>query len=140
MRFHVADAADGRILDERKITFSILPAIVIEDLSISANPAYFSANETGTVELKVAFQNRSNTDAPLKVELVMKDPEGNTVHQDFTKFDLPVSVPDAVMELNPISYNFKKCGKYTIETAIQVRKYTLFPGDERYTCPSRRAD
>ncbi|MBP1749088.1 MAG: A-macroglobulin complement component, partial [Deltaproteobacteria bacterium] len=119
VRFHVADAADGRILDERKITFSISPAIVIEDLSVSAHPVYCSANETETIELKVAFQNRSNTDAPLKAELFMKDPEGNTVHQDSIKFELPASVPDAVMELNPMTYNFKKCGQYIIETAIR---------------------
>jgi hypothetical protein len=119
VRLSVADAADGRILDEKKITFSISPAIVIEGLKLSADPDYLNVNETATVAFMLAFQNRSNIDASLKSEIVMKDPEGNTVYQDSTKFDVPVTVSDAVRELKPAVYDFKRCGTYAIEAAVK---------------------
>ncbi len=125
VRLSVADAAEGHILDEKKINFSITPAIVIEEVSISATPAYCSANEEGSIALTMSLKNRSNTNAPLKADVVLKDPDGNTVHRESVKFELPVSAPDTVMELGSILYNFKKCGQYSIEAAVRSGN-TLF--------------
>ncbi len=119
IRLSAVDAADGSLLDERKIAFSIVPTIAVENLKLSAGPAYCCSNETGTVGFTLEFQNSSNTLASLTAEVVMRDPEGNTIHQDSMKFDLPATAADAVRELDPFTYDFKRCGTYSVEASVR---------------------
>jgi hypothetical protein len=119
VRFHVADAADGRILDERKITLTIAPSIMIDEVNLAITPLMINVDELAEIGLTISLQNRSNTDCLLKAELIMKDPEGSTVHRDSCDLELPASLSDISMDLASFDHVFDKCGQYIMETTIR---------------------
>ena len=118
IRFHVADAANGSILDEKKITLAIAPVIGIDDLSLSLTPSQLTADENKTIELRASFQNRSNTDASMRAEFSAKDPQGEVVHNGAIDFELPSSTLNTTLELPPFTHTFDRCGQYLIEASI----------------------
>ena len=118
IRFHVADAASGSILDEKKIALAIAPVIGIEDLSLSVTPSQLTADENRTIELRASFQNRSNTDAAMRAEFSVKDPRGEVVHNGAIDFELPLSTLNTTLELPPFTHAFDRCGQYLIEATI----------------------
>ncbi|MBP7528841.1 MAG: hypothetical protein KA801_12995, partial [Syntrophorhabdaceae bacterium] len=118
IRFHVADAANGSILDEKKTTLAIAPVIGIDDLSLSLTPSQLIADENRTIELRASFQNRSNTDAAMRAEFSVKDPQGEVVHDGAIDFELPLSTLNTTLDLPPFTHTFDRCGQYLIEASI----------------------
>ncbi len=118
VRFHVADAASGTIVDERKIGLAIIPSVCVDDLDLVVTPANLDQNETRTVEMRLGFQNRSNTDAIMSAELLVKDPEGDVVHEGRVGLELPSSMPEKVLDLPPLTHAFDRCGQYLVEVSV----------------------
>lgn len=119
IRFHVADVTNGLILDERKMTLGIDPAIVIDEINVSVDPAAFTEGETAVVGIGLSLQNRSNTEALIEAAITMEDPEGSTVYENLVNLELPVSSPDIKMELASFTYRFDACGLYIVKTKLR---------------------
>ncbi len=141
VRFHVADAASGSVVDERKLAFVIVPSVVLDDLDFAVTPLSLDQDETGTVEMKLTLQNRSNTDAVMNVEILVKDPEGAVVHKGRVDVDVPSSVPERVLELPAVTHTFDRCGQYLVE--VSVRSGEVLCGQARSAirvAPATRID
>ena len=119
VRFHVADAASGSVVDERKLAFVIVPSVALEDLDLVVTPSSLDQYETKTVEMRLTLQNRSNTDAVMNVEVLMKDPEGTRVHEGRVAVDVPSSVPERILELPALTHVFDRCGQYLVEVSVR---------------------
>ncbi len=118
VRFHVADASNGSILDERKLTVAIEPSIAIDDLDLSVVPSHLTADETKTIQIGASLRNRSNADTAMRAEFFVKDPEDKVVHQGALDFGLPASTSNMTLELPSFVYTFDRSGQYLVEARV----------------------
>lgn len=118
VRFHIADAASGTVVDERKMALAISPSVDVDDVDLVVTPLNLNQDETKTVELSLKLQNRSNTDAVMSAEFFVKDPEGTVVHEGCVGFELSPSTPEKVLVLPPLTHSFVRCGQYLVGVSI----------------------
>ncbi|HOD75167.1 MAG TPA: SwmB domain-containing protein, partial [Syntrophorhabdaceae bacterium] len=131
VRFHVADAASGSVVDDRKLAFVVTPSVVVDDLDLVVSPSNLNQDEKRTVDMCLTLQNRSNTDAFLTAELLVKDPEGAVVHEGRVDLELPLTTAEGVLELPPLTHVFDRCGQYPVE--VSVRSGEVLCGQVRTT-------
>ena len=141
VRFHVADAASGSVLDERKLPFVVVPSVGVDDLDLVVTPSNLNQDDTRRVQIRLALQNRCNTDAVVSVEFLVKDPEGTVVHQGRVDLELPLTTTEKVLELPALTHVFDRCGQYPVE--VSVRSGEVLCGQARATirvAPSTRIE
>ncbi len=114
----IADASSGDILDEKKVAIDIVPTVSIDGTQLSVNPLHLDINETRNIVLTVSFNNRSNVDASLAARYMIKDTEGNSIHNGLMDFKLAMSEPLMVLDLPNFTHTFDQCGQYLVETEI----------------------
>jgi|GEM_PF-3091047 len=119
VRFHIADPASGSVVDERKLAFVVIPSAGVDDLDLVVTPSHLNQDETRTIEMQLTLQNRSNTDAVMNVETLVKDPEGTVIHEARTDVEVPSSLPEKTLELPALTHDFNRCGQYLVEVSVR---------------------
>ena len=87
----VNDLAQGILLDEKEITFSIEPAFSLTGAFLNATPTFTYTGKTETVKLSSSLSYVSNISMDMSALYTFKDPQNNILDQGTILISLPAA-------------------------------------------------
>lgn len=107
---------DGsRLFAEAETAITVAETLNVASLEIVPEPREVVRGETAGVTLAALVRNGSNVASVLDFSLVLRDPDGEAVHEQEVRLDLAPSVAALGFELAEFDYRFKQAGTHKVE-------------------------